>query len=49
MKQFQRSLLEPEFWPREHSSSGPMMLQVKVSGQGAAQFLAGQVVAPEFV
>ena len=50
MKQFQRSLLEPEFWPREcYPSSGPMMLQVKVSGQGAAQFVAGQVVTPEFV
>ena len=26
-----------------------MMLQVKVSGQGAAQFVAGPVVTPEFV
>jgi hypothetical protein len=28
---------------------GPMSLQVNVSGQGAAQFVAGQVVTPEFV
>jgi hypothetical protein len=28
---------------------GPMTLQVNVSGQGAAQFVAGQVVTPEFV
>jgi hypothetical protein len=27
----------------------PMMLQLNVSGQGAAQFVAGQVVTPEFV
>jgi hypothetical protein len=27
----------------------PMSLQVNVSGQGAAQFVAGQVVTPEFV
>jgi hypothetical protein len=30
-------------------SPGPMMLQVNVQGQGAAQFVAGQVVTPEFV
>ena len=28
---------------------GPMSLQLNVSGQGAAQFVAGQVVTPEFV
>ena len=28
---------------------GPLSLQVTVSGQGAAQFVAGQVVTPEFV
>src|SRR5579885_3089161 len=32
-----------------YPSSGPMMLQVNVQGQGAAQFVAGQVVTPEFV
>jgi hypothetical protein len=26
-----------------------MMLQVNVSGQGAAQFVSGQVVTPQFV
>lgn len=30
-------------------SPGPMTLQVNVQGQGAAQFVAGQVVTPEFV
>jgi hypothetical protein len=28
---------------------GAMSLQLNVSGQGAAQFVAGQVVTPEFV
>jgi len=32
-----------------YPTSGPMSLQVNVSGQGAAQFVAGQVVTPEFV
>jgi hypothetical protein len=32
-----------------YPSPGPMMLQVNVQGQGAAQFVAGQVVTPEFV
>lgn len=32
-----------------YPSPGPMMLQLNVSGQGAAQFVAGQVVTPEFV
>ncbi len=32
-----------------YPSLGPMMLQVNVQGQGAAQFVAGQVVTPEFV
>ena len=32
-----------------YPSPGPMMLQVNVSGQGAAQFVAGQVVTPDFV
>lgn len=34
---------------QNYPSSGPMTLQVNVSGQGAAQFVAGQVVTPEFV
>ena len=33
----------------QYPSPGPMMLQVNVQGQGAAQFVAGQVVTPEFV
>ena len=32
-----------------YPSPGPMTLQVNVQGQGAAQFVAGQVVTPEFV
>ena len=28
---------------------GPMILQVNVSGQGAAQFVAGHLITPEFV
>jgi hypothetical protein len=32
-----------------YPTSGPMTLQVNVGGQGAAQFVAGQVVTPEFV
>jgi len=32
-----------------YPNPGPMMLQVNVGGQGAAQFVAGQVVTPEFV
>jgi len=32
-----------------YPTPGPIMLQVTVSGQGAAQFVAGQVVTPEFV
>jgi hypothetical protein len=31
-------------WP-----SGPMSLQINVGGQGAGQFVAGQVVTPDFV
>jgi hypothetical protein len=30
-------------------NTGPMTLQVNVSGQGSAQFVAGQVLTPEFV
>jgi hypothetical protein len=33
----------------QYPTSGPMTLQVNVQGQGAAQFVAGQVVTPEFV
>lgn len=32
-----------------YPTPGPMSLQLNVSGQGAAQFVAGQVVTPEFV
>jgi hypothetical protein len=32
-----------------YPSPGPMMLQVNVQGKGAAQFVAGQAVTPEFV
>lgn len=32
-----------------YPTAGPMTLQVNVAGQGAAQFVAGQVVTPEFV
>ena len=32
-----------------YPAPGPMTLQVNVAGQGAAQFVAGQVVTPEFV
>jgi len=32
-----------------YGGSAPMMLQLNVAGQGAAQFVAGQVVTPEFV
>ena len=32
-----------------YPTPGPLSLQVNVSGQGAAQFVAGQVVTPEFV
>jgi len=32
-----------------YPTPGPMTLQVNVQGQGAAQFVAGQVVTPEFV
>jgi hypothetical protein len=32
-----------------YPTPGPMTLQVNVSGQGAGQFVAGQVVTPEFV
>ena len=32
-----------------YPATGPMTLQVNVAGQGAAQFVAGQVVTPEFV
>ena len=32
-----------------YPSAAPMMLQVNVAGQGAAQFVAGQVVTPQFV
>jgi hypothetical protein len=32
-----------------YPAAAPMMLQVNVSGQGAAQFVAGQVVTPQFV
>ena len=31
------------------SPGAPVSLQLNVSGQGAAQFVAGQVVTPEFV
>ena len=36
-------------YPSSGPQMGPMMLQVNVQGQGAAQFVAGQVVTPEFV
>ena len=32
-----------------HPAPGPMALQLNASGQCAAQFVAGQVVTPEFV
>jgi len=32
-----------------YPTPGLMTLQVNVAGQGAAQFVAGQVVTPEFV
>ena len=32
-----------------YPTPGPMSLQLNISGQGAAQFVAGQVVTPEFV
>ncbi len=32
-----------------YPNPSPMSLQVNISGQGAAQFVAGQVVTPEFV
>jgi len=32
-----------------YPTPGGMSLQLNVSGQGAAQFVAGQVVTPEFV
>lgn len=32
-----------------YPSPGPMMLQVNVQSRGAAQFVAGQVMTPEFV
>ncbi len=32
-----------------YPSPGPMMPQVNAQGQGAAQFVASQVVTPEFV
>jgi len=32
-----------------YPTHGPMTLQVNVSGQGTAQFVAGEVVTPEFV
>jgi hypothetical protein len=32
-----------------YATPGPMSLQVNVAAQGAAQFVAGQVVTPEFV
>jgi hypothetical protein len=32
-----------------YPTPGPMTLQVNVAGQGAAQFVAGQVATPEFV
>jgi len=32
-----------------YPTPGPLSLQVNVSGQGAAQFVAGQVVTPDFV
>ena len=32
-----------------YPNPGPMSLQLSISGQGAAQFVAGQVVTPEFV
>ena len=31
------------------AAPAPMSLQLNVAGQGAAQFVAGQVVTPEFV
>lgn len=36
-------------YPSPGPQMGPMTLQVNVQGQGAAQFVAGQVVTPEFV
>jgi hypothetical protein len=32
-----------------YPTTAPMMLQVSVAGQGAAQFVSGQVVTPQFV
>ncbi len=47
---FQSNLpIEGGYAAGTYSTPGPMMLQVNVSGQGAAQFVAGQVVTPDFV
>jgi hypothetical protein len=47
---FQSSLpAEGGYATGTYPSPGPMTLQVNVQGQGAAQFVAGQIVTSEFV